>query len=235
MNQAAPSHDPPLPAEGSAAEAPPPPPPTAVELGAMLSARLCHDFMSPASAIASGLDLIDDPTTQDMREDAMRLIAQSATKLTDLLQFNRIAFGASAAADTFDARELEKLTRGLFSHMRAELDWQVEPAGLNKPTARILLNLAQIGGEALPTGGVTRIRVVEAGDRYAISIESKGPRARLRPEVLSGIGGGPKGEAMGGHWVQAYYLHLIAKAAGGQVAAESGEETVTLAAWAPMG
>ncbi len=231
MTQAAASFDPPEPAE----TAPPPAPPTAVELGAMLSARLCHDFMSPASAIVSGLDLIDDPTTQDMREDAMRLIAQSAAKLSDLLQFNRIAFGASAAADTFDVRDLEKLTRGLFAHMRAELDWQVEPAGLNKPAARILLNLAQIGGEALPTGGTTRIRVVEAEGRYAISIESKGPRARLRPEVLSGIAGGPKGEAMGGHWVQAYYLHLIAKAAGGQAAAESGEETVTLAAWAPVG
>jgi histidine phosphotransferase ChpT len=230
MTQAAASFDPPEPEQPA-----PPAPPTAVELGAMLSARLCHDFMSPASAIVSGLDLIDDPTTQDMREDAMRLIAQSAAKLTDLLQFNRIAFGASAAADIFDVRELERLTRGLFAHMRAELDWQVEPTGLNKATARILLNLAQIGGEALPTGGTTRIRVVETADRYAISIESKGPRARLRPEVLSGIAGGPKGETMGGHWVQAYYLHLIAKAAGGQVAAESGEETVTLAAWAPVG
>jgi histidine phosphotransferase ChpT len=230
MTQAAAAFDPSEPQQPA-----PPATPTAVELGAMLSARLCHDFMSPASAIVSGLDLIDDPTTQDMREDAMRLIAQSAAKLTDLLQFNRIAFGASAAADTFDVRELEKLTRGLFTHMRAELDWQVEPAGLNKPAARILLNLAQIGGEALPTGGTTRIRVVEAEGRYAISIDSKGPRARLRPEVLSGIAGGPRGEAMGGHWVQAYYLHLIAKAAGGQVAAESGEETVTLAAWAPVG
>ncbi|MDQ0464902.1 histidine phosphotransferase ChpT [Caulobacter ginsengisoli] len=230
MTQAAAAFDPSEPQQPA-----PPAPPTAVELGAMLSARLCHDFMSPASAIVSGLDLIDDPTTQDMREDAMRLIAQSAAKLTDLLQFNRIAFGASAAADTFDVRDLEKLTRGLFAHMRAELDWQVEPAGLNKPAARILLNLAQIGGEALPTGGTTRIRVVEAEGRYAISIDSKGPRARLRPEVLSGIAGGPRGEAMGGHWVQAYYLHLIAKAAGGQVAAESGEETVTLAAWAPVG
>lgn len=230
MSQAATAFDPPEPEQK-----PPEAPPTAVELGAMLSARLCHDFMSPASAIASGLDLIEDPTTQDMREDAMRLIAQSATKLTDLLQFNRVAFGASAAADVFDARDLERLVRGLFSHLRAELDWQVEPAGLNKPTARILLNLAQIGGEALPMGGTTKVRVVEAGDRYAISVESKGNRARLRPEVLSGLGGGPKGEAMGGHWVQAYYLHLIAKAAGGQVAAESAEETVTLAAWAPMG
>ena len=39
-------------------------------LAAYLAARLCHDFISPASAIVSGLDL-EDPSAQDMREDAM--------------------------------------------------------------------------------------------------------------------------------------------------------------------
>ena len=45
------------------------------ELAAYLAARMCHDFISPASAIVSGLDLLEDPTAQDMREDAMGLIA----------------------------------------------------------------------------------------------------------------------------------------------------------------
>src|ERR1700753_356115 len=96
------------------------------ELAAYLAARMCHDFISPASAIVSGLDLLDDPSAQDMREEAMGLIGTSARKLTDLLQFSRVAFGASASAETFDARELEKLARGVFGHMRAELEWLVE-------------------------------------------------------------------------------------------------------------
>ena len=78
----------------------------AAELAAYLAARMCHDFISPASAIVSGLDLLEDPTAQDMREDAMGLIAGSARKLADLLAFTRVAFGASASAETFDAREL---------------------------------------------------------------------------------------------------------------------------------
>ena len=72
------------------------------ELAAYLAARLCHDFISPASAIVSGLDLLDDPAAQDMREEAMGLIATSARKLADMLSFARVAFGASASAETFD-------------------------------------------------------------------------------------------------------------------------------------
>ena len=52
--------------------------PPAPELAAFLAARMCHDFISPASAIVSGLDLLDDPSAQDMRDDAMNLIASSA-------------------------------------------------------------------------------------------------------------------------------------------------------------
>src|SRR3990167_8531179 len=109
--------DPPAPAEPKA-------PPKTAEVAAYLAARMCHDFISPASAIVSGLDLLGDPSAQDMKEEAMGLIQGSARKLADLLSFSRVAFGASASAETFDARELHKLADGLFQHMRAQLDWQ---------------------------------------------------------------------------------------------------------------
>ncbi|THD60398.1 histidine phosphotransferase ChpT [Phenylobacterium sp.] len=203
------------------------------ELAAFLAARMCHDFISPASAIVSGLDLLEDPTAQDMREDAMGLIAASARKLADLLAFSRVAFGASASAETFDARELEKLARGVFGHMRAELDWQVEPAGVNKPAARTLLNLAQMAGAALPTGGSARVRAVEEAASIAIAVEATGPRARLRPEVLAGLRGEGPGEGLHGHWVQARYVNLFVGDAGGRVFADVAEERVTLAATIP--
>jgi histidine phosphotransferase ChpT len=217
------------------AEAPETPeaPIRAAELAAYLAARMCHDFISPASAIVSGLDLLEDPSAQDMREDAMGLIAASARKLADLLAFTRVAFGASASAETFDARELEKLAQGVFGHMRAELDWQVEAAAVNKPTARTLLNFAQMAGAALPTGGAARVRAVEEGASVAIAVEATGPRARLRPEVLAGLRGEGPGDGLHGHWVQARYVHLFVTDAGGRVFADAAEEKVTLAATIP--
>ena len=215
------------------AEPPVKAPPRTAEVAAYLAARMCHDFISPASAIVSGLDLLEDPSAQDMREDAMSLISASARKLADLLSFTRVAFGASATAETFDARELAKLAQGVFAHMRAELDWQVEPASLNKAAARAILNLAQMAGAALPTGGVAKIRAVEEGAFVVIAVEAVGPRARLRAEVLDGLRGEAMGEGLHGHWVQAYYVHLFMTDAGGRIFADVGEEKVTFAASIP--
>jgi histidine phosphotransferase ChpT len=203
------------------------------ELAAYLAARMCHDFISPASAIVSGLDLLDDPSAQDMRQEAMDLIGASARKLADLLSFTRVAFGASAAAETFDARQLEKLAQGVFSHMRAELDWAVETPAVNKAAARGLLNLAQMAGAALPTGGTARVRAVQEAASIAIAVEATGPKARLRPEVLAGLRGEALVEGMHGHWVQAYYVQLFLADAGGRVFADVTEERVTFAATIP--
>jgi histidine phosphotransferase ChpT len=209
------------------------PPIRAAELAANLAARMCHDFISPASAIVSGLDLLEDPTAQDMRDDAMELIGASARKLSDLLLFTRVAFGAAASAETFDARELEKLAQGVFTHMRAVLDWQVEVPAVNKPTARTLLNLAQMAGAALPTGGTAQVRAVQEGALISIAVAARGPKARIRPEVLAGLRGEGPGEGLHGHWVQARYVNLFVGDAGGRVFADVAEETVTFAASIP--
>ena len=208
-------------------------PPRPAEFAAHLAARLCHDFISPASAIVSGLDLLEDPTAQDMREDAMSLISASARKLTEMLEFCRVAFGASATAETFDPRHLEKLAQGVFGHVRAELDWQVGLEAVNKPTARALLNLTQMAGAALPTGGTAKVRAVADSGGVAIAIEAVGPRARLRPEVLAGLRGEGPGEGLHGHWVQARYVNLFIADAGGRVFAEASDEKVTFAATLP--
>ena len=220
-----------LPAWMDVSEPPPPPTPApvaAAELAATLAARMCHDFISPASAIVSGMDLLEDPTAQDMRDDAMNLIGASARKLVALLAFSRVAFGASAAAESFDPRELQKLVEGVFAHVRAELDWAVEAPQLNKAAARALLNLAQLAAGALPTGGVARLTAVEHDGAILLAAEATSPRARLKPEVEAGLKGRPLDQGLSGHWVQAYYLHALLAAAGGSVDAVAEEGRVVL-------
>jgi histidine phosphotransferase ChpT len=211
----------------------PRPKPRTAEVAAFLAARMCHDFISPASAIVSGLDLLDDPTAQDMREDAMSLISDSARKLSEMLEFTRVAFGASASAEVFDSRELERLARGVFRHMKAEIDWGVGPAGLSKPAARTVLNLAQMAGAVLPMGGTVRLRVIDDEGRMAISAEAAGPRIRLKPEIVAGLAGEPMSEGLAGHWVQAFYVSLFVADAGGELGVEAGEDKVVFAATLP--
>jgi len=206
---------------------------SAEELAARLASKLCHDFISPAGAIVSGLDLLDDPAAKDMRDEAMELIAASARKLVDHLAFARVAFGAAAGVAQFDCAELERLTRGVYGHVRAELDWAVAAPTLPKAPAQTLVNIAQLAAGALPLGGVARIELAQDVEGYRITASAKGPKARLHAEVAGGLAGAPLGEGLAGRWVQAYYVHALASAAGGRLQAEAADEAVTLQARLP--
>ena len=203
------------------------------ELAARLAARLCHDFITPASAIVTGLDLLEDPTAKDMRDDAMDLIAASARKLGDLLQFSRVAFGASAQAEAFDSAELERLARGVYAQVRPELDWGIEQQSLPKAASRALLNLVQLAADALPFGGVARAELTRTPGRLALIVKGTAPRVRLHSEVSGGLAGEPLGDGLAGRWVQAYYLQALVRAAGGTVAAEAVDGAVTFSAALP--
>ena len=48
---------------------------SAVDLGALLCSRICHDIISPVGAINNGLELLEEGGAD---EDAMALIAASA-------------------------------------------------------------------------------------------------------------------------------------------------------------
>lgn len=207
--------------------------PSAAELAATVSARLCHDFISPASAIVSGLDLLEDPESQDMHADAMNLIASSARKLTSHLAFARVAFGASAAADTFDTRALKTLLDGVFAHVRPELAWSVNIESVNKPAARALLNMAQIAAGAMPTGGVATVKAEREDGALLVTVLADSPKVRLRSEVSEGLRGEPLGDGLAGNWVQAYYLNQLVREAGGDLDFALEDQRLTLTVRVP--
>ncbi|RYG00716.1 MAG: histidine phosphotransferase [Caulobacteraceae bacterium] len=208
--------------------------PNSTELAAMLAARLCHDLISPASAVVSGLDLLEDPEQQDMRDDAIALITHSARKLAAVLSFCRVAFGASASADTFDTRDLRKLAEGVFAHHKASLDWQVGLESLNKAAARSILNLAEIGGSCLARGGVVEVGAEQNGQGVLILLKASGDRVRLWPEAAKGLAGERLDEGLSGRWVQSYYLSRIVEEAGGSLSFEAGEAAVTARIQLPL-
>jgi histidine phosphotransferase ChpT len=203
------------------------------EFASLLASRLCHDFISPASAIVSGLDLLEDPDSADMRDDAMALIASSARRLVDSLQFARVAYGGGSGAETFGVPALKELAEGLFAHHRGELDWAVAPETLEKPVAKSLLNLCTLAAAALPMGGAARITVDAIDGGHRIRTVSEGRRARLRPELLAGLTGEGPGEGLAGHWIQAAWTYALVAQAGGAITVEQEEDRVTLTADLP--
>ena len=198
-------------------------------LAALIAGKLCHDFISPAGAISSGLDLLKDPTAQDMRDDAMSLIEASAKKMVALVAFARVAFGAATSADRFSGAEWGELVSGLTEGGRAKLDWTVEDTTYSKPQSRALINLAYLTVAALPSGGIATVSTRRDAGATVFEGLAEGARARLKGEAVAGLAGRPLDEGLQGQWIQPYWLWLTAHDAGGtlDVLAEEGRVVLT--------
>ena len=202
-------------------------------LAAHVAAKLCHDFISPAGAIVSGLDLLNDPSAQDMRVEALGLINASARKLVAIVHFARIAFGAANSTERFDAAELKSVLEAMFEHQRATMHWGVEIVTFEKAWARILVNMAYLGGGALPTGGTATVSAREESGRVVIEVAARGPRARLKAEMATGLRGETLTDGLAGQWIQSYWLAQLVADARGELGFETGEELVRLRASLP--
>ena len=202
-------------------------------LATLVAGKLCHDFISPAGAISSGLDLLKDPTAQDMRDDAMGLIEASAKKMIALVSFARVAFGAATSAERFSAEELGALVSGLTEGGRATLNWAVTEGTYSKPQARALMNLAYLTMAALPSGGAATIRTYAASNGVVLEGVAEGARARLKGEAVAGLAGQPLTEGLPGQWIQPYWLWLTVHDAGGSLDVQVDEGRVALVARMP--
>ena len=186
------------------------------DLATQLVGKLCHDFISPAGAIMSGLDLLEDPSAQDMKQEALNLIAASAKKMVTLVHFARVAFGAASSSEAFSGAQLEKILGDMFTTMRAELVFDI-PADmqLQKPAARVLLNLGLLAGNSLPTGGKATLTAVTDENDLTLTADAAGPRARLKAEAVEGLKGLPLGDGLNGQWIQPHWLWSTVQEAGG--------------------
>ncbi len=186
------------------------------DLATQLVGKLCHDFISPAGAIMSGLDLLEDPSAQDMKQEALNLIAASAKKMVTLVHFARVAFGAASTSEAFSGAQLEKILGDVFSTMRAELDFAIPADTLfQKPAARTLLNLGLLAGNSLPTGGKATLTAVTGDNGLTLTADAAGPRARLKAEAIEGLKGLPLGDGLNGQWIQPHWLWSTVNEAGG--------------------
>jgi histidine phosphotransferase ChpT len=206
----------------------------AADLVAHVSAKLCHDFITPSGAVVSGLELMNDPSAQDVREEALKLVESSAKKLVSIVNFARVAYGAATTSERFSSAELQSLAQGVFDHIRADLNWAVSIDTFEKPHARALLNLAQIGGAAVPTGGLATVRAERRMDEILLTVDSTGPRARLKPEVVTGLKGERLQDGLAGQWIQPYWLYEVVRTAGGALEFEAEPEKVSIRVRMPV-
>jgi histidine phosphotransferase ChpT len=194
----------------------------------LLCARLCHDLVGPVSAIGNGVELVTE-FGEDMKGEALGLIAQSASEAARRLQFFRIAFGSAAGSDgrALPLTEAWTRTKELPLGGRVALDWpQPETAEIDRLTLKLLLNLFLIGVDASSGNGTVKVRI--AGSTFTIVVE--GPKANCNDETRLALSGGLSSEQATPKTAVAIHAYVLATDGGLVigVAQETGRVTFSV-------
>ncbi len=200
----------------------------------LVCSRLCHELISPVSAVNNGMELLSDGGA-DMLEEVSDLIASSAAEAAGRLQFYRIAYGLGGAeAPPISLSEARRLVGGLVRDGKVQLDWPAETGesgsdgGLGKGGMKLLLNALALGLDALPRGGRLAV-AVEAAPARGATLTAAGKGARIEAATLGALAGELEPRALTARNVHGYFTARVAEAAEGRIETDVGRpDTVVI-------
>jgi len=201
----------------------------APDLSALVSARLCHDLISPMGAIGNGLELLQLSAGPAAAE--LALVNESLATALAKLRFYRIAFGPAdpQARQSFD--EASQISDAMF-HGRFTVTWPDRAGDLSRPVARAVYLAILCLEKSLPMGGHVRIRL----DTDAITLGVDGRRTAPPAALWAHVTDGTQVPDLKPDGVQFALLRRTLEAIGHRITAdftESGAE-VRIAARAVM-
>ena len=187
-----------------------------LDLAALLCSRVCHDLISPASAIVNGLEVYDDAQDEETKTFALNLVRKSAGTVSARLQFCRLAFGAAGSAGAqVDLGDAEKVARGAIEDEKVKINWGLPRLLLPKNRVKLLLNMILLSGHAIPRGGVLTIDPVGEGETMGFRIEANGLNARVPVAMVALLDETKEGDSpIDAHAIQPYFTGLLARSCG---------------------
>lgn len=183
----------------------------------LLAARLCHELISPVGAIANGVELLgeDDP---DFVAEATALIAQSARKAGQRLQFYRFAYGAASGDGGGSGPDPRELVEGLLEGGKIVCDWRQEALGIMAAWRKLGCNLVVLAGEVLPRGGTITV-TASAGATPTLEVAAEGT-INLTAEGREALAMRTAVAELTSRTVHAYYTACLARQLAAAVAVD---------------
>lgn len=183
---------------------------------AFLSARLCHDIVSPAATMSLSLEMLDSPGSAEEKEQSERMLREGAHGVTATLQFLRYAFGSMGLQmGTADVHQFKKLTDDYLRFQKPSIEWDLGPSELSFGEARLIMNLIMVCLTATVRGGVIHVGVHEENGQKTITLTCKGDRLKLKEDVVKAL----KGEEPDHGWrpenIQPLFAKLTCDSLGG--------------------
>lgn len=210
---------------------------SSIDLASLLCSRLCHDMLSPVGALANGLELLTEEKDPEMRQRCFELLEQSARISADKLKFFRLAFGAAGGfGQMVPVEEPRALIDALVSgNDRIAVNWALTADALPKPSVKVLLNLAQIGMDALVRGGTLDIGAELQDGGCEIVVRAAGPKIAFDEAIGRALDGSMPADELSSRTAAAHMLHLLAEQSGGGIQYAKTAEALVMGAALPRG
>lgn len=137
------------------------------DLVALVGSRICHDLISPLSAIGNGVELL--MMSGAVPGPEMALISESVTNANARIRFFRVAYGAAAPGQGIASTEIRSILDDMTRGGRFSVDWQVA-GDVARIEAKLAFLALQCLETALPYGG--RVKVAADGDVWRVGAEA---------------------------------------------------------------
>lgn len=186
----------------------------------LLCSRICHDLISPVTAINNGMELLDDDPG-DMLDDIRDLLMNSASEGSGKLQYFRLAYGMGGSPDgQIGIGTAADLTLRLEKHEKSSIKWPEDRERmLPRLAIKAAMNMVLMALEALPRGGEI---VVDVGADGPV-VTARGRGARVEEGNLAVLAGDVPVDTLTPRTIQSYFTRLVVSAAGGELSAETAE------------
>ena len=172
----------------------------------LLASKLCHDLVSPVSAINNGVELIED-IGGSVVDEAMKLIGDSAVTAARRLRLYRMAYGRAGSDEMLAVKDVRQVAEQYLAGGKVSLVWPdgtpaekvVEQRGFLKS----ILNLIVLAEETLAYGGVISLR--DAGHAVqGCRLEIVGRNAQLNLQLQEALDGSAEIENLSPRSIQSY-------------------------------
>lgn len=199
-----------------------------IRLLELLCSRICHDLISPVTAINNGMELLEDDPG-DMLDDIRDLLMNSASEGAGKLQYFRLAYGLGGDPDgEVGIGTAADLTVRLEKHEKPSISWPDDRERmLPRLVIKSAMNMVLMGIEALPRGGEIAVTFENGG----IQVVAAGEGARIEEDSLKTLDSGASVETVTPRSVQTYFTGQVVGAAGGKLLIDtSASDTVKISA-----
>lgn len=205
----------------------------------LLGARMCHDLISPISAIGNGVELVTEFEDQ-MQGEALSLIGESTKAASRLLQFYRAAIGSARSSEggTLEIAEARVRTLEALGGGRIHISWPepTEPSKWEIPRLgiKLLMSLVLLATDLLPGAGEVIVTMKPDAGEMALDMTAIKNGFALSSEYHSAISGTASSDELTPRTVIGHYCHELAKALDCQVTLVERADGVSLHTRLPL-